>query len=159
MKQKNLGHAPKPTPKVVDLKKCVGCGYCELGCVTGAKWDSRTLYQEFLGKGISLKTDSRVKKVIVENGRATGVLVSHGSLLEQLDAEVIVLSAGGIGTAQTLRESDITVQDKLWVDVVLTVGGVSKNARMLNEPPMAWFIKKENYILSPYFDLLSLLVP
>ena len=26
---------------------------------------------------------------------------------------------------------------------------------MLNEPPMAWFIKKDNYILSPYFDLLS----
>jgi choline dehydrogenase-like flavoprotein len=26
---------------------------------------------------------------------------------------------------------------------------------MLNEAPMAWFIKKNNYILSPYFDLLS----
>ena len=26
---------------------------------------------------------------------------------------------------------------------------------MLNEPPMSWFIKKDNYILSPYFDLLS----
>ena len=26
---------------------------------------------------------------------------------------------------------------------------------MLNEPPMAWFIKEDNYILSPYFDLLS----
>ena len=41
------------------------------------------------------------------------------------------------------------------MDVVLTVGGVSKDARMLNEPPMAWFAKKEHYILSPYFDLLS----
>jgi hypothetical protein len=26
---------------------------------------------------------------------------------------------------------------------------------MLNEPPMAWFIKKNDYILSPYFDILS----
>ena len=36
-----LGHNPAPTPKAVDLQKCIGCGYCELGCVTGAKWDSR----------------------------------------------------------------------------------------------------------------------
>ena len=43
----------------------------------------------------------------------------------------------------------------MWVDVVLTVGGESKGSRMLNEPPMAWFIKEDNYILSPYFDLLS----
>jgi hypothetical protein len=41
------------------------------------------------------------------------------------------------------------------VDVVLTVGGVCKDARMLNEPPMVWFVKEEDYILSPYFDLLS----
>jgi choline dehydrogenase-like flavoprotein len=150
-----LGHTPKPTPKVVDLQKCVGCGYCELGCATGAKWDSRRLYQEFLGKGVSLKTGSPVKKVILENGCAVGVLVSHGSSLERVDADVVVLSAGGIGTAQILRASDLPLADQLWVDVVLTVGGVSKNAHMLNEPPMAWFIKKENYILSPYFDLLS----
>jgi choline dehydrogenase-like flavoprotein len=150
-----LGYTPEPTPKVVDLQKCAGCGYCELGCVTGAKWDSRRLYQGLLGKGIVLKTESPVKKVLVENGCATGVLVSRGSSLEQIDADIVVLSAGGIGTAQILLESDLPVHDNLWVDVVLTVGGVSKNAKMLNEPPMTWFIKKENYILSPYFDLLS----
>ena len=150
-----LGFAPKPTPKAVNLNKCVGCGYCELGCVTGAKWDSRLLYRDFLGKSISLKTDSPVKKIVVESGSAVGVLVSHGSSLERLDADVVVLSAGGIGTAQILRASDLPVKDNLWVDVVLTVGGVSKNARMLNEPPMVWFAKEENYILSPYFDLLS----
>ncbi len=150
-----LGYTPKPTPKVVDLKKCVGCGYCELGCVTGAKWDSRQLYQEVLGKGITLKTNAPVKKVVVEKGCAKGVLVSHGSSLERLNADLVVLSAGGIGTAKILKASDLPVHDNLWVDVVLTVGGVSKNARMLNEPPMVWFIKQENYILSPYFDLLS----
>lgn len=150
-----LGYPPKTTPKVVDLKKCVGCGYCELGCETGAKWDSRRFYQPFLGKGITLKTGSPVKKMIVENGHATGVLVSHGSSLEHFDADVVVLSAGGIGTAQILKASDLQVQDKLWIDIVLTVGGISKNAKMLNEPPMVWFIKEENYILSPYFDILS----
>jgi ferredoxin len=150
-----LGYAPKPTPKVVDLQKCVGCGYCELGCATGAKWDSRHLYGDLLGRGVTLQTGARVNKVVVENGIAKGVLVNRGSSTERVDADVVVLSAGGIGTAQILKASDLTARDSLWVDVVLTVGGVCKDARMLHEPPMAWFIKREHYILSPYFDLLS----
>ncbi len=150
-----LGYAPKPTPKVDELSKCVGCGFCELGCMTGAKWDSRRVYENFLGKGISLLTDARVKKVIFENNHASGVIISHGSSTEKMDADVVILSAGGIGTAQILKASNLPARDKLWVDVVLTIGGVSKDSQMLNEPPMAWFIKKKNYILSPYFDILS----
>jgi choline dehydrogenase-like flavoprotein len=154
-KAEQLGYTPKPTPKVDDLSKCIGCGYCELGCITGAKWDSRRLYQDYLGKGITLLTNTKVQKVLLDGNRACGVLVSHGSSNEKIDADVVVLSAGGIGTAQILRATDLPAKDNLWVDVVLTVGGVLKGSRMLNEPPMAWFIKKDNYILSPYFDLLS----
>jgi choline dehydrogenase-like flavoprotein len=150
-----LGYNPKPTPKVDNLQKCVGCGYCELGCVTGAKWDSRRLYGKLLSKNLSFRTGCKVQKVIVEAGRAKGVLASEGSSTEHIDADVVVLSAGGIGTAQILHASGLPGRDSLWADVVLTVGGVSKDAKMLNEPPMAWFIKKENYLLSPYFDLLS----
>jgi choline dehydrogenase-like flavoprotein len=150
-----LGHKPKPTPKVNDLSKCVGCGYCELGCTTGAKWDSRRVYKEFLGKGISLLTNTPVQKVLVEGNRVSGVLVSNGSSHMKINADIVILSAGGIGTAQILKASDLPARDNLWVDVVLTVGGVQKDSKMLNEPPMAWFIKKDNYILSPYFDLLS----
>lgn len=154
-KAEQLGFAPKPTPKVDDLSKCIGCGYCELGCITGAKWDSRRVYKDYLGKGISLLTNTTVQKVLLEGNRACGVLVSHGSSTEKIKADVVVLSAGGIGTAQILRASNLPARESLWVDVVLTVGGVSKGSRMLNEPPMAWFIKKDNYIISPYFDLLS----
>jgi choline dehydrogenase-like flavoprotein len=150
-----LGFSPKPTPKVGNLAKCPGCGYCELGCITGAKWDSRRVYSDFLGKKITLLTDFRVDKIIVEDGRAKGVLVSHHGSVERLDTDIFVLSAGGVGTAQILAASGLPPRDSLWVDVVLTVGGVAKGARMLNEPPMAWFAKKEHYILSPYFDLLS----
>jgi choline dehydrogenase-like flavoprotein len=154
-KAKELGYDPKPTPKVGDVKKCIGCGYCELGCVTGAKWDSRRAYKDLIGKGVSLQTSSRVQKVILEGARAKGVLVTHGSNIERVDADVVVLSAGGIGTAQILKASNLPSKDNMWVDVVLTVGGVSKGARMLNEPPMVWFAKREKYILSPYFDILS----
>jgi choline dehydrogenase-like flavoprotein len=150
-----LGYAPKPTPKVDDLQKCAGCGFCELGCVTGAKWDSRRLYKDFLGRGTSIKTGSRVKEIVVEGNRAKAVLISNGQSTERVNADVVVLAAGGVGTAQILKASNLPARDSLWVDVVLTVGGASKNARMLSEAPMAWFIKEENYILSPYFDILS----
>ncbi len=150
-----MGLNPKPTPKVVDIKKCAACGFCELGCVTGAKWDARDLFKEVLEKGGSMQTSSSVKRIILENGRAKGVLVSHGSSLERIDADVVVLSAGGVGTAQILKASELPARDNLWVDLVLTVGGKSKEANMLNEPPMVWFIKQEHDIISPYFDLLS----
>ena len=154
-KAEQIGYTPKPTPKVDDLSKCIGCGYCELGCITGAKWDSRRVYKDYLGKGISLLTNTKVEKVLLNGDHASGVLFSHGSSTEKINADVVVLSAGGIGTAQILRASDLPARENLWVDIVLTIGGVSKGSRMLNEPPMAWFIKKDNYILSPYFDLLS----
>jgi len=151
----NLGYAPKPTPKATDLGKCIGCGYCELGCVTGAKWDSRQVYKDYLGKGINVLTNTTVRKVIMEGKHINGVMVSNGFLSKTINADVTVLSAGGVGSAQILRASNLPAKNNLWVDVVLTVGGVLKGSRMLNEPPMAWFIKKDNYILSPYFDLLS----
>ena len=154
-KAEQLGYAPKPTPKVDDLSKCVGCGYCELGCSTGAKWDSRRVYKDYLGKGISLITNTAVQKVLLDGNHACGVLTSHSGSIEKINADVVVLSAGGIGTAQILKSSGLPAKDNLWVDIVLTIGGVMKDSRMLNEPPMAWFIKKDKYILSPYFDLLS----
>jgi ferredoxin len=150
-----LGFDPKPTPKVCDTSKCIGCGYCELGCITGAKWDSRRIYQDLLGKGINLQTNMKVQKVVVEGGKASGVVVSKGKSTQRIDADVVVLSAGGVGTAQILKVSNLPAKDNLWVDVVLTVGGVAEGSCMLKEPPMAWFIKQDNYILSPYFDLLS----
>lgn len=154
-KAEELGFSPKPTPKARTTAKCIECGYCELGCVTGAKWDSRRVYTDLLGKGITLLTNHRVKKVIVENRQAKGVLVSHPLSTEHIDADIVVLSAGGMGTAQILQASNLPVKDSLWVDVVLTIGGVAKDSRMLNEPPMVWFAKRNHYILSPYFDLLS----
>jgi choline dehydrogenase-like flavoprotein len=154
-KAEQLEYAPKPTPKVVDPGKCVGCGYCELGCSTGAKWDSRRVYRDYLGKGVSVVTNTVVQKVLLDGSRACGVLTSYNGSIKRINADVIVLSAGGIGTAQILKASGLPAKDNLWVDIVLTVGGVSKDSHMLNEPPMAWFIKKDKYILSPYFDLLS----
>ena len=72
-KAQQFGYTPNPTPKALNIAKCVGCGYCELGCITGAKWDSSCIYQDLLGKGITLQTNTAVKKVLLEGNRAVGV--------------------------------------------------------------------------------------
>jgi hypothetical protein len=99
-----------------------------------------------------LRTKTPVRKVLVENGKASGVVTGRG---ETIKGDMVVLAAGGIGDAQILRASGLWAQDRLWADIVLTVGGVSKGARMLDEPPMAWFSQREDYIISPYIDILS----
>ena len=150
-----LGLNPQPTPKSLDIVRCSYCGLCELGCKMGARWDSREFLKEAVKEGAVLKSKSPVKKVIVENGKATGVIVQSGGKNIEYKADVVVLSAGGIGTSQILKNSGINAEDKLWVDIVLTMGGVLPGARQLEEPPMAWYTKHEDFILSPYPDILS----
>jgi choline dehydrogenase-like flavoprotein len=147
-----LGLSPAPTPKAVDLGRCVSCGMCELGCAKGAKWDSRRFLDELQRLGGTVRTGAAVTRVFIEGGRARGVMVGRS---ERVDADVVVLAAGGIGTATILKASGLPARDSLWVDIVLTVGGVLEGARMLEEPPMVWYASRDGYILSPYIDVLS----
>lgn len=144
-----------PTPKAVKLHKCSSCGLCEMGCSTGARWDSGQFLDEAVKIGAVLHTSSPVEKVLIENKRVTGVLVKSGRSTKIIKGNVVVLAAGGVGTAQILKASGLDAEDKLWVDIVLTLDGVSKNAKQLNEPPMTWYTEHEDYILSPYLDILS----
>ena len=146
-----LGLEPKPTPKAVDSIKCVSCGLCELGCTAEARWDSRKFLNDAVGVGAVLYTSSPVEKVIIEKGQVKGVIVGSRTI----KADVVVLAAGGIGTAQILKASGLPAKDNLWVDIVLTLGGVLKGANQIKEPPMTWYTKHEDYILSPYIDILS----
>lgn len=150
-----LGLEPKATPKAVDSVKCISCGLCELGCTTGARWDSRAFLDDAIHAGAVLHTSSPVEKVIIENGQVKGVIIRSGNKLRTIKADVVVLAAGGIGTAQILKASGLPAKDNLWADIVLTLGGILKGANQLKEPPMVWYTKHEDYILSPYLDILS----
>jgi choline dehydrogenase-like flavoprotein len=147
-----MGLGPRPTPKAVDAARCACCGLCELGCARGARWDSRRFLDEAMAAGARLRTQTPVRKVLVEKGKAAGVVAGRG---ETIKGDVVVLAAGGIGDAQILRASGLWAQDRLWADIVLTLGGVQNGARMINEPPMVWFSQREDYIISPYIDILS----
>ncbi|WP_209627051.1 GMC family oxidoreductase N-terminal domain-containing protein [Methanobacterium petrolearium] len=151
----DMGLNPQPTPKAVDPRLCVSCGLCEVGCHRGARWDSRRFLNEATCKGATLHTNCKVEKVILEGNIVKGVEINHHGKKNSLKADLVVLSAGGIGTPQILRNSGLEVENRLWADIVLTLGGVAPGARQLEEPPMVWYSEHENYILSPYLDILS----
>lgn len=149
----DLGLDPQPTPKVVDARRCRACGLCEVGCATGARWDARRFLADARRAGAEVRLGAPVSRVTIEDGRASGVEIAGSR--ETIRADAVVLAAGGIGTARILRASALPVADRLWEDIVLTVGGRLRRAQQLDEPPMVWYARQEGYILSPYVDLLS----
>ncbi|MFP4169735.1 MAG: GMC family oxidoreductase N-terminal domain-containing protein [Methanomassiliicoccales archaeon] len=146
---------PRPSPKAVDEEKCNSCGMCELGCATGARWDSRRFLKTAMARGAEMWTGTRVTRLLVDKGKVCGVEIDRGKGKEKVNTDLVILCAGGMGTPRILKASGLSAQNSLWADVVLTLGGRSKGARQLEEPPMAWYSPRERYIISPYVDILS----
>ncbi len=76
-----LGYEAVPMPKVIDFDKCMSCrrkpcGECVFGCPTDAKWTAASWVEELTRKGVTILPDTKVEKVIIENGRARGVSVN-----------------------------------------------------------------------------------
>jgi choline dehydrogenase-like flavoprotein len=156
-----LGLDPAATPKLVDYDRCNRCGRCVLGCPTGAKWDSRLLVDQAVQHGAHLVTRARVEGVVVENAgaptqRATGVLVRRGVRREFLAADLVVLAAGGLGTPAILQRSGIQTEERLFVDPVLCVAALAAGVHEDEEVPMPFVVEGDGYIISPYFDYMSL---
>jgi len=146
---------PQPTPKMGDYSRCIACGHCTLGCPRGAKWDSRSFLEDAVAKGATLVSSCRVDRVIVEDGRATGVVARAGLTRRTYHADLVVLAAGGLGTPVILDNSEIACEPTLFVDPVLCVAARLPGSRMDREIPMPFVAQREGYILSPYFDYLS----
>ena len=110
----DMGLSPRPTPKMIDLKKCRRCGRCILGCPTGAKWDSRRMVDQAVQKGARLVERSRVERVETEGSRATGVWTVQGGRKVFMAADVVVLAAGGLDTPVILQKSGISCEEGLF---------------------------------------------
>jgi choline dehydrogenase-like flavoprotein len=142
---------------MVDQGRCRRCGRCVLGCPFGAKWDSRRFLDQAVEKGARLVTGARVLAVVTRGGRAVGVRARIGALTRFFPAELVVLSAGGLGTPAILERSGIPCEPRLFVDPVLCVAAPWPDSRQHQEIPMPFVIQRRGYIVSPYFDYLSFL--
>src|SRR5262245_14804039 len=78
---------------------------------------------------LELLADALVDRVVVDGGRATGVVVRHGGRERLVDAPLVVLAAGAYGTPAVLLRSGVGPADELGalgVPVVADVAGVGR---------------------------------
>ena len=152
-----MGFDPQPMPKLLRPNKCRMCGHCSMGCPTRAKWDTRELLD-----GINVMTGCKVTRIDIGDGKAKRVHIEQkSSLLSlhtthlELEADIIIVAAGGYGTPDILRASGIDCEPHLFVDPVLCVAAPMANARQQRQLLMPFVSMRDKYIISPYMDWLS----
>ncbi len=92
--------------------RCIGCGICNFGCPAGGKASvDKNLIADAQRDGCQIQAECKVIDVLVEDGRAVGVIGQlhdpetrdkHGTV--EVRARVVVLSAGAIGTPRLLYQ-------------------------------------------------------
>jgi choline dehydrogenase-like flavoprotein len=95
-----------------NIRGCLGCGYCNIGCKYGKKlsaldWTLPRAQQEFPG-AVRILADCRVDKVLMRGSRATGVAarMADGRRLT-ISANTVVLSAGTMASSVILQRSGL----------------------------------------------------
>jgi len=95
-----------PMPHFIDYSKCEdGCRKLFAGSAKGAKWTARAYVEEARAHGARLETRMQVKQVLSKNNRVTGVRGTGPSGPFEVEAERVVLAAGGLGTAPIMQAS------------------------------------------------------
>lgn len=106
---RELGHAWGPLPKFLD-SKLLGSGPV-MGFYGApsyeAKWNARMFVDEATRDGATLLTEAKVRRVLVEDGTATGVEFARKGKTEQAFAHQVIVAAGGIGSPLIMRASGI----------------------------------------------------
>ncbi len=153
-----LGYKAVPMPKVIDFDKCMSCrrkpcGDCVIGCPTDAKWTAASWIEEVTRQGVKVVPDTKVEKVLIENGSAVGVSANG----KEFKSNLVILAAGGIETPKILLSSGFPsdeVGKNLFIDPYITVAGVIKGINFNEEGTMQALISDpsfKGFILSPHF--------
>ena len=80
----------------------------------GRRWNTASAFLKGAPKNLKVMTGALVRRVLIENGRATGVEFSRGGHVEQVrSAGDVVVCGGGFNTPQILQLSGIGPADHL----------------------------------------------
>lgn len=136
--------------------RCVGSGHCMQGCSYDAKQSQLvTNIPRALSRGARLYADCRARRVLTENGQATGVeatIVDHvtGQPRARLtvQARAVVLSAGGVGSPRFLlgagqANSSGQVGKNLFLNPSpMTFSAFDRPIRMWEKVPSTWAVEE-----------------
>lgn len=139
---------PDPLTQVF-VRACQQAGIPYTPDFNGARQDGTGIYQTYTWrrrrcstatgylhpastrKGLSVRTQCLVTKVIVENGRATGIeLVTKGARKTVRASREVIVAAGAIGSPKILMQSGIGPADHLrtfGIDVVADLPDIGQN--------------------------------
>jgi long-chain-alcohol oxidase len=84
------------------------CGYCGFGCRVGAKQSSmRTFLEDASKDGARIIVDAEVEKVLIQDGRATGVQIRSKGAGATINARAVVVAGGAIESPALLLRSGL----------------------------------------------------
>lgn len=128
-----------PQPKFILAEKCdPHCDDCMFGCKRGGKWTARKFVFDALASGATIFEKHEAKKVLIKGGKAVGVKVEGKSEIEEVRAEKVILSAGGIGTPLILQRSGIEAGKGFFIDPMNVVLGIGKEKGTWREMTFAY---------------------
>lgn len=106
---RGLGHNWDRFLRHIDFNRCEkGCTKCGSGCPKGAKWNGKVPADEAVKNGATLLIHSKVRDIITENGTAVGLRAkSQNGQRYDISANVVVCSAGGVGTTPILKRAGL----------------------------------------------------
>jgi choline dehydrogenase-like flavoprotein len=130
-----MGIRMTPQEKFIDSRLCrPECDSCLFGCPRGAKWTSRSFLEDAVQHGAEVITGADVKKVLINQGHATGARVGRGSREFSVYADRVILCAGGIGTPRILQASGIEkAGEGFFTDPMSILLGVSRGKGSFHE--------------------------
>jgi choline dehydrogenase-like flavoprotein len=112
---------------------------CMLGCRCGAKWSAAEYVDQAVLNGAELWTGAHVEQVIFSGRQAAGVVGKVNGQPFLVEAETVIVSAGGIGSATLLRRSGLFDAGRgMTMDCTVMVYGHAPFEGNGHEPPMTW---------------------
>jgi len=119
-----------------NVKGCEDCGFCSYGCSFGGKQGTaKTYLQDLQSRGGRIIVKADVRRVLHENGQATGAEVhvtdEQGHITKiTIRAKIVVVSAGSIHTPAVLKRSGLTnphIGNNLKLHPVTAIFGIFDN--------------------------------
>ncbi len=155
-----LGYSMEYMPKFVDATICSNCGGCFAGCQNGAKWTAINYLEQAKEFGAEIIYGTSVREIIIRDGKAIGVITGNRQNTDEIFADNVILSAGGLSSPVILHQSGIDgAGSGLFVDTFVNVYGITDGLNQKNECPMALvdleFYKDEGFILSTFVNSMK----